>query len=467
MMSENVPDHFGESVRNCSCSVAIALGLIDGGLEVITNYPGSYSHDIFSICGGKVTSINERTAFSIAWGASVCGKRSAVTLKNVGLNDAADPFLNAMILDVNAGLVVVVFDDIDIEGSQIRQDSRNYFSFHGGLWFEPTSIRHAYEIARESFRVSERFLLPVVIRFTNILENLTGDIVRSDRGTSKKTFLRKPENYVAHPINLKSNLQRMKNKAEQVADFVEDLHREERANSSSASTIVFGRATHEFYAEPPYLNIFTLPPPMRLIRLALKNENKAVVLEHGDPFVTDIVRKHLCTKKLIHRQLISELSKHSYIVTETHEKMYSALRTIEGIIVCGDIGSYTIDRSRTIDMCLCLGAGVAISVGAAMAESASHIFCVTGDGAFFHSGKSVLCEASERGLTITIVILENEGCKTTGGQKVPGTLKIQECVDTVIHAEYSSTSDACFAAIFKRLSSCPGISLLIIHEEGS
>ena len=45
-------------------------------------------------------------------------------MKHVGLNVAADPFVNSALVAINGGLVVVVADDPGMHSSQNEQDSR-------------------------------------------------------------------------------------------------------------------------------------------------------------------------------------------------------------------------------------------------------------------------------------------------------------------------------------------------------
>src|SRR4051794_19710632 len=113
---------------------AVACGLEDGGVAFTAAYPGFHAHELAGLLGCSLFSVNEKNALAVAWGASLAGARVAVLFKNVGLNDAADPFVNACVLGVHAGLVVVVLDDLDIEQSQLRQDSRPYADFPTSLW---------------------------------------------------------------------------------------------------------------------------------------------------------------------------------------------------------------------------------------------------------------------------------------------------------------------------------------------
>ncbi len=133
---------------------AVIYGLADSGVSVITGYPGFHAQDIITGAIGSI-SVNERTAYSIAWGAAVSGTRSAVVLKNVGVNDAADPFINSMNLRTIAGFVVIVLDDVEVAGSQCRQDSRHYFDLAPGIWLEPMSAAHAYDCVRNAAQWSE------------------------------------------------------------------------------------------------------------------------------------------------------------------------------------------------------------------------------------------------------------------------------------------------------------------------
>lgn len=111
---------------------AMAEALKKGGIQAAYNFPGFHSHKLFDLLDGGITSTNEKIAYELAWGSSQAGRPTLVTFKNVGLNDAADPFVNSLLTGAGAGLVLVVTDDIELQGSQCILDSRHYFSFYGG-----------------------------------------------------------------------------------------------------------------------------------------------------------------------------------------------------------------------------------------------------------------------------------------------------------------------------------------------
>ena len=118
---------------------AIAQGAIDGGLSGVYAYPGTPSTEITEyIQNSKQAkernihshwSSNEKTAMEAALGMSYGGKRSLVCMKHVGMNVAADCFVNTAITGVNGGMMVLAADDPSMHSSQNEQDSRFYGNF--------------------------------------------------------------------------------------------------------------------------------------------------------------------------------------------------------------------------------------------------------------------------------------------------------------------------------------------------
>ncbi|HHU27052.1 MAG TPA: indolepyruvate ferredoxin oxidoreductase, partial [Bacteroidales bacterium] len=134
---------------------AIAQGALDAGISGVYAYPGTPSTEITEFIQraqrdqGKAVrsawSTNEKTALEAALGMSYAGKRSLVCMKHVGLNVAADPFMNASITGVHGGLTIVVADDPSMHSSQNEQDSRVYGKFAMIPVLEPANQQEAYE----------------------------------------------------------------------------------------------------------------------------------------------------------------------------------------------------------------------------------------------------------------------------------------------------------------------------------
>lgn len=159
---------------------ALALGALHAGLSAGFGYPGTPSTEIleylidnFEKNNGPVAQwcSNEKTAYESALGASFAGKRTLVTMKHVGLNVAADPFMNSSLLGIKGGLVVIVADDPSMHSSQGEQDSRFYADFAMIPCFEPTTQQEAYEMMFDAFAYSEANHVPVLMRMVTRLSH--------------------------------------------------------------------------------------------------------------------------------------------------------------------------------------------------------------------------------------------------------------------------------------------------------
>ncbi len=409
---------------------AIADGLLDGGCEVVTNFPGFMSHKLFSSLGGEITSTNEKIAYETAWGASFAGKRSVVTFKNVGLNDTADPFLNSMVVGVNAGLVVVVFDDMHVEGSQSRQDSRHYFDFFGGLWLEPYSLQNAYDTAYHSFTLSEKFQIPIVIRITNQIIYQKGEYNRRKKQRKTLPIIKNHKRFVIHPINSKIQREAVYIRNNKIRNFINKLYKQELTKIDRVKKLLlsFGCNLRE---EKKYLSkgfkelqIFTYPIPEGIQNL-IKEAKEVVVLEQGDRFAHEKVKLLSSDIESIRGNsgFIPDKSD-GYIISDNYRKLFSAIQKVNPAFVVGDLGEYTLNTLDTIDVCLCFGSSLSVGMGGILA-GARHVISVIGDGAYLHSGKNVIPEAVKRKIPIKAIVICNSGCQGTGGQEIPGDLFYQ------------------------------------------
>ncbi len=186
---------------------AIAQGALDGGISGVYAYPGTPSTEITEYIQvhpeairrniHRNWSVNEKTAFEAALGMSYAGKKSLVCMKHVGLNVAADPFMNACVTGVNGGLVLAVADDPSMHSSQNEQDSRFYGKFGMVPVLEPSSQQEAYDMTYEGLELSEKLKLPVVLRITTRLAHSRSGVVPRPL---------KAENPVALPANPKQFL---------------------------------------------------------------------------------------------------------------------------------------------------------------------------------------------------------------------------------------------------------------------
>src|SRR5210317_1942612 len=146
---------------------AIAQAALDAGISGVYAYPGTPSTEITEYIQQSqqakdenirsLWSANEKTAMETAIGMSYAGKRALVCMKHVGLNVAADAFINAAITGANGGLVILSADDPSMHSSQNEQDSRFYGKFAQIPLLEPSTQQEAYAMTRYGFDLSEKF----------------------------------------------------------------------------------------------------------------------------------------------------------------------------------------------------------------------------------------------------------------------------------------------------------------------
>jgi indolepyruvate ferredoxin oxidoreductase alpha subunit len=398
---------------------AVARGLADGGVAFTTAYPGFHAHDLAAQLGCSAFSVNEKNALAVTWGASLAGLRSAAVFKNVGLNDAADPFLNTGVLGVHAGLVVVVLDDIDVEQSQLCQDSRGYADLFPCLWLEPRSLADAYDLARLAPGLSEQLGSPVVLRLTNLLAHATGTIRRRPGAQARRPFLRAPERWVVHPVNAASQRQALAIRQEAIARWVGSAYDPPGLLDGPRVRVSVGMAGAD-QGPPADLQVFTLPLPRPWLHALARSSAEVHVAEHGNPIVAGKIAAALGAVRVTSLPACCPASLHRYRTTDRYEPIYGMLRGVPGRVVVGDLGGHTMDPARSVDACLCYGCSVGVATGLAAAGAGLPIFCVTGDAAFLHSGKTALAEAEARRSPITVLVLDNGGSMGTGGQRPPG-----------------------------------------------
>jgi indolepyruvate ferredoxin oxidoreductase alpha subunit len=156
-------------------NTALARAMIESGTEVITSYPGSPTPEIasalLSIPAGKRPfyfefSTNEKVATEVACGASLNGHPSCVFFKSVGLNVAADSFVQLSLMELTGGLVAVLGDDPGANSSQNEQDNRHMARMAYIPVLEPSSPSEAYRYYLEAMALSRRMKMPVILRMT-------------------------------------------------------------------------------------------------------------------------------------------------------------------------------------------------------------------------------------------------------------------------------------------------------------
>jgi indolepyruvate ferredoxin oxidoreductase alpha subunit len=443
---------------------AIARGAWEAGVTVCTGYPGTPSTEILENLvrmpgAGCEWSPNEKVALEVAAGASMAGARSLVTMKHVGLNVAADPFMTLAYTGVGAGLVIVVADDPGMHSSQNEQDSRRWGPFGKVPILEPSDSAEAREMAIAAFELSESLDMPVLLRSTTRLSH-SKSLVEVGERTERRgwPYAKNPPKWVMMPgnakrrrVDLDSRLRRAAAASEESLFTVEEIR-------DAALGVVTSGVAYQYVREalPSASTLklgMTFPLPMERIRQFAAKVDDLYVVEELDPYlleslqaagisVTDVAVPHIGELSptivaqafgepaLETREPILDLPDRPPMLCAgcPHRGVFRALREMNATVV-GDIGCYTLAALpplAAMDTCLCMGASIGMARGfqlgsPADAVSASPVVAVIGDSTFAHSGMTGLLEMTYNGGDATVVILDNRVTAMTGHQDNPFT----------------------------------------------
>jgi indolepyruvate ferredoxin oxidoreductase alpha subunit len=457
---------------------AVAQGAIDAGISGVYAYPGTPSTEITEYIQANAPDVrsrwctNEKTAMEAALGMSYAGKRALVCMKHVGMNVAADAFVNSAITGVNGGLVVLAADDPSMHSSQNEQDSRFYGKFAMIPILEPSSQQEAYDMMLFAFEMSEQLRLPVLMRVVTRLAHSRADVQMAEKVEKYATIPDSDRtNWVLLPANARRQYAMLVEKQEDLAI----LSKESPFNHTSA---VEGRArlgvvacgiAYNYVMEHnpaalgiPVLKVTHYPIPADAIKALAAECDELLVAEDGQPVVEEQVAALLGADYKLRGRLTGDLprmgelnpdnvgealgiavkqgyAKAENVVTRPpalcqgcgHRDVYDALNKVAAEYpdarIFGDIGCYTLGALppfRAIDSCVDMGASITMAKGAADAGLYPAI-AVIGDSTFTHSGMTGLLDAVNDNSNITVIISDNLTTAMTGGQDSAGTNKFE------------------------------------------
>jgi indolepyruvate ferredoxin oxidoreductase, alpha subunit len=163
---------------------AIARGVLEAGISVVTTYPGTPASEIGDSISEIATdaglymeySVNEMVAVQVAAGAANCGIRAIAAMKHVGLNVAADFVMTLAYTGVRGGCVIVTADDPDCYSSQNEQDNRYYALLSNLPCLEPSDPQEAKDMTVSAIEISEKLELPVLLRTTTRVSHTRGPV---------------------------------------------------------------------------------------------------------------------------------------------------------------------------------------------------------------------------------------------------------------------------------------------------
>ncbi|NLB02583.1 MAG: indolepyruvate ferredoxin oxidoreductase [Bacteroidales bacterium] len=504
---------------------AVAQAAIDAGISGVYAYPGTPSTEITEYIQSSdkaqkenihhAWSANEKTAMEAAMGMSFCGKRSMVCMKHVGVNVAADPFMNSSISGIVGGLLFVAADDPSMHSSQNEQDSRFYGRFAMIPILEPSSQQEAYDMAYFGFELSEQLGLPVMLRITTRLAHSRSGVVRrEERAQNVLHFSEDPRQFVLLPVNARQRYKKLLAAQQEMqalseaSSFNVFTPGRDLSKGIIACGIAYNYLMENFPGGCPYpvLRIGQYPLPKAVIAEMLQTCEQLMVLEEGYPLVEEMIGGLLNQGNKVTGRLSGSLPRDgernpdivaaafglktnkSYEKPEVvlprppalcqgcgHRDMYDALNAAiseygDRARVFGDIGCYTLGYLppfRALHACLDMGASITMAKGAADA-GLEYAVAVIGDSTFTHSGMTSLLDAVYEQTAITVIISDNEVAAMTGGQDSPGSGRLEAiCAGLGVEPEHirslvplKKTHDE-MVKVIKEEINYPGVSVII------
>lgn len=466
-------------------NAAMGMAAIAAGVGVVSGYPGTPSSEVLETIAknndGSIYvewSVNEKAALEVAAGAAYTGKRSLVTMKQVGLNVASDPLMSLAYVGVRGGMVVLVADDPGPISSQTEQDTRTFAAYSKLPVFDPSTPEEAYEMIFDAYEYSEKYQTPVLFRPTTRVCHACGTIeLRKDKREITDGKFIKDSKWVIFPqLSYRAHL-KIEGRNPKIGEEFSSYPHNYIENPTVKKAIATGGVSYAYVKEAlekreEPVRLFKVstpfPFPEELALKFVEGLREVLVIEELDPVIEraliSLCGKHHLDIKIRGKmtgniQTAGENSTESVkkqiadFFGETPEKnsvletpplpvrppslcagcphrasFYAVKQAAKDVnaVFCGDIGCYTLGNVQPLNMvdtCLCMGAGITVAQGIRRGEPEAKTFAFIGDSTFFHTGIPGIVNAVYNETNLTVVILDNSTTAMTGHQPHPGTGK--------------------------------------------
>ncbi len=283
---------------------AIARGAWEAGVTIAAAYPGTPSSEILKEVADNYPEIyaewapNEKVAVEVASGGAMAGARSMASMKHVGLNVAADPFMTQAYTGVTGGMVIVVADDPNVHSSQNEQDSRNWARFAKVPMLEPSDAQECKDFMKISFDISEEFDTPVLLRTVTRVAHSDSPVELEGRVESKIPMgldKNKTAKHVMVPANVRVRRKLVEERMRKLETYADEFkYNTMEINDPNIGIITSGVSylyTKDVFPEYSYLKLgMVWPLPKKMIADFFKKVKKVMVVEELDPFLETEIR---------------------------------------------------------------------------------------------------------------------------------------------------------------------------------
>ena len=460
---------------------AIARGLIENGCRIATAYPGTPASEIlssvaayqkrFDIDMHTQWAVNEKVALEIAYAGCQTGLRTAVAMKQVGLNVASDPLMSAAYMGTAGGFVVISADDPGPHSSQTEQDSRMMAMMAKIPVLDPDSPHQAREMVGLAYTLSEAFKTPVMLRPTTRVCHSRQDVRPGEISplAGKPNFRKDPSRWAATPkFRYQLHLE-LEEKLARIAKHKDTAPVLRNPQAKGRRAIVASGVAAAYTAEalsdlglwdrlPFYQVLQPFPLHTDFIRRLLTDHDDVLVVEE----TTGVIEMQLADRSRIQGKLNGVVPRVGELLPEKimallagfagleidlpaltqapgrrptlcagcphRASFYAIKKAAPRGIYTSDIGCYTLGLNlKAVDTVLCMGAAISQAAGFYHAykheEKRPDIVATIGDSTFFHAGVPALVDAVVQNVRFVLVILDNRTTAMTGSQPTPATGK--------------------------------------------
>ena len=295
---------------------AIARGALEAGVRVVAGYPGTPATEIVDECLG-VPGVhvewanNEKVAFELCTGASLCHVRAMPVMKHNGTNFVTDFLMHVNFTGIRGGLVLISADDPGGLSSQNEEDTRILVHQYAHLpVFDPCSPQEAKAMVKEAFDLSEKTelvfcLRPVtrvchargIIEFEDLPKDLPAARYEPDRERFIMSAVEMPKfGGVKRPqirhrwLNEKQGLLQ-EIMEESLYNWVEKGEGKIGLVGCGMGYTLLKEAEQYLDQKLPLLKLGTLPLPRKKIKEFVQGLQKVVIFEETEPFVEGLFKK--------------------------------------------------------------------------------------------------------------------------------------------------------------------------------
>ncbi len=296
-------------------NTAIARGALEAGVRVVAGYPGTPATEIVDECLG-VPGVhvewanNEKVAFELCTGASLCHVRAMPVMKHNGTNYVTDFLMHVNFTGIRGGLVLISADDPGGLSSQNEEDTRILVHQYAHLpVFDPCSPAEAKAMIKEAFDLSEKTelvlcLRPVtrvchargIIEFDDLPKDLPEARYEPDRDRFIMSGVEMPEFGGLKRPQIRHRW--LNEKQPMLQKIMEDSPYNWIEKGEGKVGLVGCGMAYTWIKEAgqfmdtglPLLKLGTLPLPRKKILDFIKGLDKLIVFEETEPFVENLIK---------------------------------------------------------------------------------------------------------------------------------------------------------------------------------